>query len=183
MCRTVRYIIAYVIRKFGKVSLSSLSIPSVTTLPSLFLDKGPAATLKAPEMRVFLNTFFAMHVHMPTILSLEPNIAMYDIAWWVHSQDECIKNSHEHPSRYLTPVQRLFLTVHFSVSKTSSRIEPSPLIPKLRVSVASGIGNAAQLAGASGKTCSKSFEYSDGRPLAECSCSATNSLIQTDWTT
>ena len=144
------------------------------------IDKGPATILNAPEMEAFLEAFLAMYAYMPSLLKLEPNSAMYDIAWWVHSQDECIKRSHEFSSggylRYAALVQNLFLTVHDPVSKTLYCFQSSLLIAKLRFSVASG-GDAAQLAGTSERVCSKSFESSVGRLQAGCSCCALDLLI------
>ena len=84
----------------------------------LFADKGPVAPLSEPERDTFLHQFLeiAIAILIASPLFVEQNLDLYDVAWWVRSQEESNKHSNCKTSFYhITRVQSLFTYVHSSV--------------------------------------------------------------------
>ncbi|KAJ2912234.1 hypothetical protein MD484_g8176, partial [Candolleomyces efflorescens] len=81
----------------------------------IWKNKGPATTLDALEMGIFLDHYFTMHVlnfsaHIP-----ERDLALYDISWWMRSQNERFRARNPSDALGLANVQKvkmLFLAMH-----------------------------------------------------------------------
>jgi hypothetical protein len=84
----------------------------------MIADKGPATPLSALEKGDFLHQFLEMFVYDRLLLLMEQNFEMYDIAWWVHSQDESIEHpSCEEPNHHVNRIHNLFSNIHSRVSR------------------------------------------------------------------
>jgi hypothetical protein len=119
----------------------------------MITDQGPATPLSALEKGDFLHQFLEMHLHFITNkLSREQNLEMYDIAWWVRSQDESTKHSNcENPNRHAHCVQDLFSDIHLGVSRNIV----FHYIPFTNsISSAIGIKDVTLVAGTSERRCS-----------------------------
>jgi hypothetical protein len=120
----------------------------------MIADKGPATPLSALEKGDFLHQFLEMPVYPWLGLSMEQNLEMYDVAWWVRSQDESIKHSNcEDPTSHAYRVQGLFSYIHSWVSRNIV-FHYMPFTNS--TSSAIGIKDVALGAGTSERRCSRS---------------------------
>jgi hypothetical protein len=53
----------------------------------------PATPLAALENSVFIHPSLEMHIYPSLFRLMEENRELYDVAWWVRSQDESTKHS------------------------------------------------------------------------------------------
>ncbi|KAJ2913644.1 hypothetical protein MD484_g6790, partial [Candolleomyces efflorescens] len=81
---------------------------------SMIADKGPATQLSEREKGVFLRQFFKLSV-LPDPELFGENFELYDVAWWVRSQDELRRHSScEDSNHYVRCVRELFSGIHSS---------------------------------------------------------------------
>jgi hypothetical protein len=139
----------------------------------MIADKGPATPLSALEKGDFLHQFLEMRVLPISGLLKEQNLEMYDVAWWVRSQDESTKHSNcKDPDRHAANVRVLFSDIHSGVSRNIV-FHYVPFTNS--ISSAIGIKDVALRAGTSERRCSRSFKSSVGRFQAGCTCCAIDS--------
>ncbi|KAJ2916239.1 hypothetical protein MD484_g4173, partial [Candolleomyces efflorescens] len=78
----------------------------------IWKDKGPATPLSEREKKHFLHRFFEIP-NLPR--HFEENVELYDVAWWVRSQDEFrMHPSCMDPDRHTLVVRKLFSVIHSS---------------------------------------------------------------------
>jgi hypothetical protein len=121
----------------------------------MIADQGPATPLSALEKDDFLHQFLEMYLlSISDKLSREQNLEMYDVVWWVRSQDESTKHSNcEDPNHHAFRVQNLFSIAHSSVSRNII-FHYMPFTNS--ISSAIGIKDVALFAGTSERRCSRS---------------------------
>jgi hypothetical protein len=84
----------------------------------MIADKGPATPLAALERGVFIHQFLEMFSDYWFSLLIEQNFEMYDVAWWVRSQEESIEHPNcEKPNRHVNRIHNLFSDIHLRVSR------------------------------------------------------------------
>jgi hypothetical protein len=139
----------------------------------MIADKGPATPLSALEKDDFLHQFLEMPVSLRLRVLMEQNFEMYDVAWWVRSQDEVIKHPNcENPNHHAYRVQGLFSYIHSGVSR---KIVFHYMSFTNSIFSAIGIKDVALFTGTSERRCSRSFKSSVGRFQAGCTCCAIDS--------
>jgi hypothetical protein len=86
----------------------------------MIADKGSATPLSESEMGIFLHQFLEMPITpvVLSLLSMEQNFDLCDIAWWLHSQDGSSKHSNcKRPIQHAFNIRYLFSHVHSKVGR------------------------------------------------------------------